>query len=155
MANILEFLRAVITDGDEQRRFAASPREYLIAHGFDDLTGEDVVEGISALRSSLPDDVAAQLSAYDGSEHPLPEVVPGPGESELDAAIRVLDHVTVLNPAGASDLPPPPPPPPYPPDPALADPYPAASYPAASYPAAPYAADPYPADPYPADPYPV
>lgn len=107
MANILELLRDVLTVGDERERFAGNPRGYLTSHGFGDLSGEDVVEGIRAVRTTLPDGVAARLEAYDGGaggDAGLPPVRPRRGESPLDAAVRQLQHAAALNPIdGAAD----------------------------------------------------
>jgi hypothetical protein len=100
MANILELLRDVLTVDDAQREFAGNPHDYLASHGYGDLSGEDVVEGLRAVRASLPGPVAERLSAYDdaGGEDGLPPVRPQRGESELDAAVRQLQHATTLNP---------------------------------------------------------
>ncbi|MGI8663353.1 MAG: hypothetical protein ACR2LQ_09115 [Acidimicrobiales bacterium] len=111
MANILELLRDVLTVGDEQRRFASDPHGYLTTHGFGDLSGEDVVEAIRSLRRTLPADVAARLEPYEDGEALLPPVRPLGAESELDAAVRQLQHATGLNKLADAAAPPPPPPP--------------------------------------------
>lgn len=100
MANILELLRDVLTVGDEREQFAGNPHGYLTAHGFGDLSGEDVVEGIRAVRPTLPDGVAARLEPYGGAGDgaALPPVRPQRGESALDAAVRQLQHAAELNP---------------------------------------------------------
>jgi hypothetical protein len=69
MPNILDFVRGLLTDTEEQKRFAEDARGYVTEHGFADLSGEDVTE---ALRRLTP--------------APRPE----PGETELDAAVRLL-----------------------------------------------------------------
>jgi hypothetical protein len=103
VANILELLRDVLTVGDERERFAGNPHGYLTTHGFGDLSGEDVVEGIRAVRPTLPDTIAARLEPYDGDTS-LPPVRPQRGESALDAAVRQLQHAAALNPiADAAD----------------------------------------------------
>jgi hypothetical protein len=89
MANILEFLRNVLTDYDAQGAYRDDPASYLRSSGFGDLTGEDVVEGVAVLRGSLPEHVAAGLEPF-AQRQGLPLVGPEGGESELDAAVRVL-----------------------------------------------------------------
>jgi hypothetical protein len=89
MANILEFLRGVITEPEARGAFQADPDGYIEKAGFVDLTGEDVVEAVLVLRRSLPEDVAARLSAFEDDDG-LPAVRPGPEETELDAAVRML-----------------------------------------------------------------
>ena len=89
MANILEYLRGVLVDPHAQGSFRADPGGYLTEGGFGDLTGEDVVEAVVVLRRSLPPDAAAALSVFD-DEDDLPAVRPAPGETDLDAAVRVL-----------------------------------------------------------------
>ncbi|MEY2448554.1 MAG: hypothetical protein QOH79_2030, partial [Acidimicrobiaceae bacterium] len=64
MANILEFLRGLLTSGDEQQRFAGNPHGYLTAHGFDDLSGEDVAEAIRAVARTLPTELADRLAPF-------------------------------------------------------------------------------------------
>src|SRR3954451_9908283 len=126
MANILEFLRGLLTSGDEQERFISNPHGYLTAHGFEDLSGEDVAEAIRAVARTLPDDVAARLAPFHSDGGDLPPVRPQIGESELDAAVRQLQFATSLNPVDAEAEAPPPPPPPPPPveEPVAADPEP-------------------------------
>jgi hypothetical protein len=90
MANILEFLRGVLTEPDAQESFRADPGDYIDKAGFVDLTGEDVVEAVLVLRRSLPDELAARLTAFEDDDT-LPPVRPGPEETELDAAVRMLN----------------------------------------------------------------
>lgn len=89
MANILEFIRSVLTDAEANAAFREAPREHLTNAGFVDLTGEDVATAIDALRSSLP---ATHASAVDelGPGRLAAEARPSGGEDELDAAARVL-----------------------------------------------------------------
>jgi hypothetical protein len=95
MANILEFLRGVLTDGEAQRLFLADPDGFVTRSGFADLTGEDVVEAIAVLRRSLPPDAAARLADFE-DERSLPAVRPAFDERELDAAVRQLRHAVGL-----------------------------------------------------------
>ncbi|MEY2582666.1 MAG: hypothetical protein QOE09_2515, partial [Ilumatobacteraceae bacterium] len=127
MANILEFLRGLLTSGDEQQRFAGNPHGYLTAHGFDDLSGEDVAEAIRAVARTLPPDLAERMAPFHSDDGSLPPIRPQIGESELDAAVRQLQFATSLTPTGenlvvvAADVtvvadvpsPPTPPPPPF------------------------------------------
>lgn len=101
MANILEFVRGLLTSSDEQQRFAGNPHGYLTAHGFDDLSGEDVAEAIRAVARTLPDDVSDHLAPFHSADDSLPPVRPQIGESELDAAVRQLQFATSLTPASA------------------------------------------------------
>lgn len=101
MANILEFLRTVLTDADAQGGFRADPTGYLDRAGFADLTGEDVVEAVEVLRRSLPEPSAAALSAF-GDSAELPPGRPLAEESELDAAARVLGFAVDRSPVVAS-----------------------------------------------------
>jgi hypothetical protein len=89
MANILDFLRGVLTDGDAQSAFRADPMGNLTRAGFGDLTGEDIVEGVAVLRRSLPDGLASSLAAFDDEDH-LPPIRPTTEETDLDAAARLL-----------------------------------------------------------------
>ena len=89
MANILEFLRNVLTERDTQHAFRADPVGYLQNSGFADLTGEDVVEGVAVLRGSLAEPVATGLDPF-VLRVGLPAAGPVGGETELDAAIRML-----------------------------------------------------------------
>ena len=86
MANILEFLRGLLTNADEQQRFAGNPHGYVTSHGFADLSGEDVTEAIRFVYRSLPDDLAQRLSVYEGDSGDLPPVRPQVGESALDVS---------------------------------------------------------------------
>lgn len=96
MANILEFIRTVLTDADAQGAFRADPTGYLERAGFVDLTGEDVVEAVDVLRRSLPEPLATALSAFGQGE--LPPVRPVAEESELDAAARILGFAVERSP---------------------------------------------------------
>src|SRR5882757_5740836 len=108
MANILEFLRGLLTSGDEQQRFAGNPHGYLTAHGFDDLSGEDIAEAIRAVARTLPNEVSDRLAPFHSDDGSLPPVRPQIGETELDAAVRQLQFATSLTPASAdvTDVPP-------------------------------------------------
>jgi hypothetical protein len=120
MANILEFLRGVLTDDEAQRLFLADPEGYVSRSGFGDLTGEDVVEAIAVLRRSLLPDVASRLAAFE-DERTLPPVRPSFDERELDAAVRQLRHAVELvggaEPADEPTVEPAPPAAPAPPSP--------------------------------------
>ena len=99
MANILEFLRGLLTSGDEQQRFAGNPHGYLTAHGFDDLSGEDVAEAIRVVARTLPSDVAERLSPFQRTTPTdCRPVRPQIGESELDAAVRQLQFAVSIKP---------------------------------------------------------
>ena len=89
MANILEFLRGVLTDPNAQQAFYGDAPGFVQRAGFGDLTGEDVVEAIRVLRRSLPADLAGALAPFDDDDA-LPAVRPTAEETELDAAIRQL-----------------------------------------------------------------
>ena len=95
MANILEFLRGVLTDGESQRLFRNDPEGFVTRAGFGDLTGEDVVEAVAVLRRSLLPNVAAALTDFE-DETKLPPVRPSFNERELDAALRQLHHAVDL-----------------------------------------------------------
>ena len=95
MANILEFLRGVLTDGESQRLFRNDPEGFVTRAGFGDLTGEDVVEAVVVLRRSLLPNVAAALTDFE-DESKLPAVRPSFNERELDAALRQLQHAVDL-----------------------------------------------------------
>jgi hypothetical protein len=95
MANILEFLRGVLTDDESQQLFRSDPEGFVTRAGFDDLTGEDVVEAIVVLRRSLPPEVATTLADFE-DERQLPPVRPAFDERELDAALRQLGHAIDL-----------------------------------------------------------
>ncbi len=97
MANILEFLRVLLSDGEQQRRFAADPHGYLKAHEFEHLSGEDVAEAIPVLLRSLAGPITERLEPYASDEgDALPPVRPLVGESDLDAAVRQLTFATSL-----------------------------------------------------------
>lgn len=98
MANILEFLRGVLTDGETQAAYRADPLGFLDRAGFSDLTGEDVVEAVVVLRRSLPAQTAEALAPFE-SEDDLPAVRPAHEESELDAAARLLSFAVDRAPA--------------------------------------------------------
>jgi hypothetical protein len=105
MANILDFLRGLLTDGGAQQRFNGNPSGYVADHGFTDLSGEDVTEAIRVLARTLPEDTSARLSCYTNGDGELPPVRPQHGESELDAAIRQLRFAISLSPAaGPTDM---------------------------------------------------
>jgi hypothetical protein len=91
MANILEFVRGLLTDPEAQRLFRSDTDGFVARAGFDDLTGEDVVEAILVLRRSLPPDVAAALGDFD-DESRLPRIRPSFDERQLDPALRLLHH---------------------------------------------------------------
>ncbi len=88
MANILDFLRAVLTDADSQSAYRADPAGYVVWAGFGELTREDVTEGIKALQPSLGEPASSALAGFGDEAGPGSE--PNEGESELGAAIRVL-----------------------------------------------------------------
>jgi hypothetical protein len=87
MANVIEFLRHLLSDTADQAAYRADPGGYLTAHGFDDLAGEDVVEAMPLVRPRLDESIAAELPTS------LPPASPGPDETELDAALRQIDHL--------------------------------------------------------------
>ncbi len=95
MANILEFLRGLLTVGEAQRVFRADPEGFITRAGFADLAGEDVLEAIAVLRRSLPPDVAAVLADFE-DERRLPPVRPSFEERDIDAAVRQLHHAVDL-----------------------------------------------------------
>lgn len=95
MANILEFLRGVLTDDVSQAALRSDPEGFVTRSGFADLTGEDVVEGILVLRRTLPPGLADRLADFE-DEHRLPAVRPSFHERDLDAALRQLHHAIEL-----------------------------------------------------------
>ena len=102
MANILEFLRGVLTDAEIREAFQADPTGFLQRTGFGDLTGEDVAEAIAVVRRSLPEQAAAALAAFEDDDD-LSAVRPQAGERELDAAARVLLYAVGQVPLGRRD----------------------------------------------------
>ncbi|MGH9138415.1 MAG: hypothetical protein ACRD0G_15460 [Acidimicrobiales bacterium] len=91
MANILDFLQAVLTDAEARSAFRSDPAGYVVWAGFGDLTGEDVVEAVHALMPSLPPATAGALLPFrDGDA--LPPIEPRSGESELGASVRLLSY---------------------------------------------------------------
>lgn len=95
----MEFLRGLLTDAGEQKRFAGNPLGYVTAHGFPDLSGEDVTEAMRVVARTLPDGAGERLSAYGRGEGEIPPVRPQVGETELDAAVRQLRFAISLSPA--------------------------------------------------------
>lgn len=95
MANILDFLRGLLTDTETQQVFRADPEGFVSRAGFDDLTGEDVVEAVAVLKRTLLPEVAEALGDYDDPSR-LPPVRPGFEERDLDAALRQLQHAVEL-----------------------------------------------------------
>lgn len=116
MANILEFLREVLTDEESQRLLRADPEGFVTRAGFGDLTGEDIVEAVAVVRRSLGPELADALVAFE-HETDLPPVRPGFEERGIDAALRQLHHAvdlatgTVVQPQPAPQPAPPPAPP--------------------------------------------
>jgi F0F1-type ATP synthase membrane subunit b/b' len=102
MANILEFLRGLLTDAGEQKRFAGNPLGYVTAHGFPDLSGEDVTEAMRVVARTMPEGHSDHLSVYSQGDGEIPPVRPQVGETELDAAVRQLRFAISLSPAGSS-----------------------------------------------------
>ena len=96
MANILDFLRGLMTNGREQEQFGVGPEEYLASHGYADLSGEDVTEAMRVLTPALPADVGSKLSCYVDDDGSLPSVRPQMDETELDAAVRQLRFAVAL-----------------------------------------------------------
>jgi transcription elongation GreA/GreB family factor len=104
MANILEFLRRVLTDEPTQKGFRDDPTGFLREQGFADLTGEDVAEAVGVLRNVLSAPAADSLAPF-ASREMLPGVRPEPGESGLDAAARMLRFALDRLPANGSEPP--------------------------------------------------
>jgi exonuclease SbcC len=100
MANILEFLRSILTTEDANTAFRDAPRDHLVASGFADLTGEDVTTALAALGPSLAPDVAAALADLEAGGLAA-SARPADGEDELDAAARVLQQAVEAVPAPA------------------------------------------------------
>jgi hypothetical protein len=96
MANILEFLRGLLTNDTEQQQFGRDPYDYLTTRGVTDLSGEVVVEGIRALVRTLPPDTGSHLSPYVDGNNGVPSPRPRVGESEVDAAVRQLQFAISL-----------------------------------------------------------
>ena len=99
MANILEFLRGLLTDADQQQRFEDDPASYVTSSGFPDLSGEDVAEAIRVLVRTLPPQTGDRLAPYARDDGDVPAVRPQVGETEFDAAIRQLRFAVFLSPA--------------------------------------------------------
>jgi hypothetical protein len=99
MANILDFLRGLLTEADQQQRFEDDPANFVTASGITDLSGEDVAEAIRVLVRTLPPETGARLAPYVRDDGDVPSVRPQVGESELDAAIRQLRFAVFLSPA--------------------------------------------------------
>lgn len=100
MANILEFLRSILTTEEANSSFRDAPRDHLVEAGFADLTGEDVTTALSALGPGLPPEVAAALAGLDAGGLSA-TARPTDGEDELDAAARVLQQAVDAVPAPA------------------------------------------------------
>jgi F0F1-type ATP synthase membrane subunit b/b' len=64
-------------------------------HGFGDLSGEDVIEALRVVRRTTPG-LSHLLEPIALDNTGLPPVRPLPGESELDAAVRQLEHAVTL-----------------------------------------------------------
>src|SRR5262245_53258369 len=103
MPNILDFVRGLLTDAEEQERFAEDPQGYVTDRGFADLSGEDVTEAVRRLAPTLPDgDGGAdggRWSGYTRDDDDIPPARPERGETELDAAVRQLRFAVSLSPA--------------------------------------------------------
>ena len=63
MANILEFVRAVLIDAEAQQLLDIDAEAFVTEAGFGDLTGEDVVEAVLVLRRSLAPEVSTATAA--------------------------------------------------------------------------------------------
>ena len=101
----MEFLRGLLTDASEQKRFAGNPLGYVTAHGFPDLSGEDVSEAMRVVALTLPDGAGDRLACYSQGGDAIPPVRPQIGETELDAAVRQLRFAISLSPAvGPADM---------------------------------------------------
>lgn len=98
MGNIVDFVRLLLTDADEQHAFGEDDAAYLAAHGLADSSGEDVVEAIRAVLPQLPPEIAERLHLYDEGDDRLPPVRPLIRESTFDAALRQLQFAVSLAP---------------------------------------------------------
>ena len=84
MATYLDVLVELLTDPDGRSAYLEDPAAWLQRAGVGFLCGEDVIAAGPILSSWLPD-VAAAFDQLEGID---PQ--PGLGETELDAAVRVL-----------------------------------------------------------------
>jgi hypothetical protein len=87
VATYLDVLVELLTDPAERAAYLREPTAWLHDAGLGYLCGEDVIAAAPVLRGWLPD-VAAALEVLATADPQL-----GAGETELDAAVRVLGTV--------------------------------------------------------------
>jgi cell division septum initiation protein DivIVA len=98
MGNIVDFVRLLLTDADEQHAFGEGDAAYVAAHGLADSSGEDVVEAVRAVLPKLPPEIAERLHLYNEGDDRLPPVRPLIRETTFDAALRQLQFAVSLAP---------------------------------------------------------
>jgi hypothetical protein len=92
VATYLDVLVELLTDLDARAGYEKDPAVWLRTAGVGFLCGEDVVAGAAYLREWQPE-LGAALDELEGVDP-----APRDGESELDAAIRVIEVVCVAAP---------------------------------------------------------
>lgn len=97
--SLLEVLRTVALDADEQSAFEADPGGYLGQHGYDDVPVDDLTEAVGLMADTLPPDEAEAVGPIGG---PTGAGAEG-GASWVDALQR-LDDPDGASTAGPSDV---------------------------------------------------
>ena len=95
MATYLDVLVELLTDPEGRDAYGVDPAGWLRGAGLGFLCGEDILAARPVLTDWAPD-LAAAFDQVDGID-PQPAL----GESELDAAVRVLDVLVEKVGAGA------------------------------------------------------
>ncbi len=99
MPTFLDELAGLCLDADERASYRQDPAGWLASHRCGHLCGEDVAAAVPVLQSRLPRAIGSRVRLDDDVERAdhaaaVPATAAAaPGETELDAAVRVLDHV--------------------------------------------------------------
>jgi hypothetical protein len=116
--SLIHLISRLMSDADEREMFHGDEEGYLRRHGLDDVSGEDIADAMPFVFEDLADDaVAARFTAYAGGEGPgegfdlsrsLGAAPPRPpmrlqGESDLESAVRHLNHITTVEAATPLD----------------------------------------------------
>jgi hypothetical protein len=106
MSNLLEFILGLLRSEEARAEFHSDPDGVLAGHGLDDLCAQDVHDALPLVIDQSRVSVDQSGGSFDRSYEQggpgatsvltatAPAPTPEPGQSELDAVVRQIEHIT-------------------------------------------------------------